>query len=661
MTHRVLLWFMLALCYKHISAEYEEWLDEFDHFSYLDDDDDYCLYWTPYPDDCYIEFGLEVSTSGWVGIGISLTGAMNPADVVIGWVDEDGQAYLVNAHTIGKQTPIPFTDQNGIKLIDAWQQDDDGTEKTYLRFEKELFPASYRENSIDIQLGTTRVIYAWNEDDPDDNELMKMEQHSFNDRGRKSLNLLSGYTPFVERPSDADYTDILQPEVNVPSDDTTYWCTLFEVSDLPDIQHIVEIEPIIEEGNEGIVHHFALSICPTQFVDPEYVGTQWDCSQQANMPTNKSHCEAGYIMYAWAVGGGTFYFPENVGMEIGGDTIRYLSLQTHYDNPLEASGHIDSSGLRLWHTSTLRDETATIFAIGDGYDQFIPHGIESTWNYAYLTGECSRLGIPESGVKVFANMHHQHLLGRAGIIRHIRNGKELPPIDINLAYDFDYQQYVPLKEQITLLPGDEFIVECEVDSSTRTEWTIGGESTRNEMCVTFFMVYPKPNIVTTSTTFLPEDKTKWFEDAMALGYINAETGQYDVSIDGALEFYEEFQKLERRFSFCLDFYGNGILPEGETISIPYGFEEYEVDNNLGCKYDSDVSESSGFEWDSWYVYTVASVIGVLLIGLIVYFGFKCVGTKKQEEAEIFMAETQKEGHEYGAIKNKSEGNEFTNQ
>ena len=39
-------------------------------------------------------------------------------------------------------------------------------------------------------------------------------------------------------------------------------------------------------------------------------------------------------------------------------------------------------------------------------------------------------------VYAFGNMLHTHLLGRQVIFRHIRDGKEIRPLDMNLAYDF---------------------------------------------------------------------------------------------------------------------------------------------------------------------------------------------------------------------------------
>ena len=77
------------------------------------------------------------------------------------------------------------------------------------------------------------------------------------------------------------------------------------------------------------------------------------------------------------------------------------------------------------------------------------------------------------------------------MLRHIRDGVELRPLDLNEAYDFDYQQYAKFEEEVLILPGDEFIWECHYDSSGNDEMTFGGEKTTQEMCQAFVMVYPK--------------------------------------------------------------------------------------------------------------------------------------------------------------------------
>eukprot|EP01084_Bolivina_argentea_P203171 347040_1 len=623
---------LLFCCITHISGALEEWLTEFDHWTDLHDPD--CtLYWTSHTDECYIEFGIEVKTSGWAGLGISASGNMYPADIIIGWVDDEtGDVYLHNYYTVGLSSPILFNDQSGITLIDGWQQEVDGISTTYLRFEKELFPSQYRQSAVDISIGTTRVIYAFNQNDPNENDPRALQQHLFTDRGPKSLNLLSGETQAVELPDDVHYIDILQPNVEIPNTDTTYLCTLLELPPFSNTEHIIRIDPVVQEGNEGLVHHILLYTCPERYVDLDYLNTGWNCDDAPNMATNVTHCRQGSVMYAWAVGGGYFYFPEDVGMEIGGGH-EYVLLETHFDNPSEESGHIDESGLRLWITPTLRNHNAGIIQIGDMLDQVIPPGISSLLNYGWLSSGCSTVGLPEEGVHIFANFYHQHLLGRAGIIRHIRNGIELEPIEVNEAYDFDFQQYVPLKQERLLLPGDEIIVECEIDSSQVDVMTYGGEATKDEMCVTFFAVYPKPEIAIAMTMFIPNDKDQFYEDAHNNGYWNIEKDIYDVSVDGALEFYNDFNTNPNteRIQICNDEYTDSLLPEGDDIITPiWDYIPHKMVNHFGCI--QSAASDSGFEWDSWYAYLGGVIIGLFIISLVIYLLYKCMVSKKRNKS-----------------------------
>ena len=53
--------------------------------------DDYVLYWSANLESNQIEFAVNVSTTGWVGFGLSPNGQMPGSDVVIGWVDNIGK------------------------------------------------------------------------------------------------------------------------------------------------------------------------------------------------------------------------------------------------------------------------------------------------------------------------------------------------------------------------------------------------------------------------------------------------------------------------------------------------------------------------------------------------------------------------------------------
>ena len=54
----------------------------------------YTLHWNFSIADETITFGVNVSTNGWVGLGISPTGGMTNSDVAIGWVNDEGQVFF---------------------------------------------------------------------------------------------------------------------------------------------------------------------------------------------------------------------------------------------------------------------------------------------------------------------------------------------------------------------------------------------------------------------------------------------------------------------------------------------------------------------------------------------------------------------------------------
>ena len=55
--------------------------------------DTYVLHWNFSTADRTIAFAVNVSTTGWVGLGISPNGGMVNSDVVIGWVS-NGRTYF---------------------------------------------------------------------------------------------------------------------------------------------------------------------------------------------------------------------------------------------------------------------------------------------------------------------------------------------------------------------------------------------------------------------------------------------------------------------------------------------------------------------------------------------------------------------------------------
>lgn len=58
----------------------------------LESEDKYWLHWSFDTDAGTIAFAVNVSTMGWVGFGLSPNGQMPGSDVVIGWVDSEGNS-----------------------------------------------------------------------------------------------------------------------------------------------------------------------------------------------------------------------------------------------------------------------------------------------------------------------------------------------------------------------------------------------------------------------------------------------------------------------------------------------------------------------------------------------------------------------------------------
>ena len=54
----------------------------------------YTLHWSFNVQEESIRFAVNVSTTGWVGLGLSPDGGMAGSDIVIGWVNSQGEAFL---------------------------------------------------------------------------------------------------------------------------------------------------------------------------------------------------------------------------------------------------------------------------------------------------------------------------------------------------------------------------------------------------------------------------------------------------------------------------------------------------------------------------------------------------------------------------------------
>ncbi|XP_068719204.1 DBH-like monooxygenase protein 1 [Montipora capricornis] len=559
---------LLEFSFPRMSAATGDLLSTHTFLSSLDEDQNVKLYWNVSETRKEILFTVEANTLGWVGFGISSgQGKMEGADIVIGWV-KDGKPYFQDRHAEGHMLPEKDAQQD-YQLISLTE--DNG--KTIMKLKRKFDTCDPDDNKIEP--GTTKVIYAYHHDDPlSENSI---PQHSPQNRGARSVFFLNAASKRPTLPPDTKQFELIHNKTTIPTDETSYMCVVHEIPRLNEKHHIIKIEPLIQLGNEGVVHHILLYECRDDF-PVHHLNYSGKC-YRSNMPPPLRECTGRSAIAGWAIGGKAFYYPEHAGFPIGtADSPKVVILEIHYDNPEKKEGIIDSSGFRFYYTKQLRKYDAGLLVVGASADNalMIPPK-ETNWEInGYCNSNCTRQGfkgskLPEGGINVFASMSHTHLTGRKIFLRHIRNEVELPEISRDDHYDFNFQEYQTMRKEVHVAPGDALINVCVYDSTDRTGFTRGGLGTRDEMCISLLLYYPKVN---TSLCLSSEQPAwqKWDEQYLKQNYeLLGKPTFWSGAVDEGLK--EAYRETKTVLSFCVDkakqVYGVSPKP---VIKKPYQTE-----------------------------------------------------------------------------------------
>uniref|UniRef100_A0A673FQS4 DBH-like monooxygenase protein 1 homolog n=1 Tax=Sinocyclocheilus rhinocerous TaxID=307959 RepID=A0A673FQS4_9TELE len=447
----------------------------------LDADGRYNIKWGF--DESTITFEVEVETRGYIGFGLSPTGAMSSSDIVIGGV-LNGSPYLLDYYTDSNRKVHKDALQS-YQLLYGRENDT----HTVLAFSRNLQTCD--DNDKVITGSTVRVIWAFHAEDVG---VSGPVYHGTN-RGRKSLRLLNPGTS-SSIPAGTAFFDLQNEEVPVPHKDTTYWCQIFKFPELKKKHHIIRIEPMIQKGHGNLVHHILLYQCDSNLNKSE-INRGHEC-YHPNMPDSFFTCET--VLFAWAIGGEGFTYPPHAGMSIGTsiDPV-YVQMEIHFDNPSLQRGIVDSSGLRLYYSPSLRRYDAGVIETGVWVSLYhmLPPGMQDYITEGHCTQECLQESLDSempSGIHVFAVLLHAHLAGRAIRARHFRQQVELQPLASDDQFDFNFQEFQPLSQERIILPGDSLITECRYNTKGRMNMTWGGLSTRDEMCLSYLLYYPRVNL-----------------------------------------------------------------------------------------------------------------------------------------------------------------------
>ncbi|KFB41858.1 AGAP010485-PA-like protein [Anopheles sinensis] len=292
-----------------------------------------------------------------------------------------------------------------------------------------------------------------------------------------------------EHPSELKQLDVRLQHVAVPAEETTYWCKIQRLEPwLTEAKHhIVQFEPLVDAHGAGLVHHMEVFQCTTdEHVDiPVYDG---NCS---DMPAVGRLCSK--VMALWAMGAGTFTYPPQAGLPIGGPNFNpYIRLEVHFNNPHLEAGRNDSSGMRLSLVSKLRRHDAAIMELGLEYTDkmAIPPGQVAFPLSGYCIAECTGIALPPTGIEVFGSQLHTHLRGVRVLTRHFRGARELPNLNTDDFFSHHYQEIRQLRYKPRVLPGDALVTTCYYDTRGYVNATLGGFSISDEMCVNYIHYYP---------------------------------------------------------------------------------------------------------------------------------------------------------------------------
>lgn len=445
------------------------------------------LWWTVDEALQEITFELHIQTTGWIALGISPAGGMRGADIGLGWVDQSGQVHFQDRYAYNKSRPV--IDSTTTDWFGLQGREENGW--TAIQFKRFLDTCDTMD--VPIKSGTNIVIFAYGLEDPDMSQLGGLIYYHDVRRGSRIIPLRSYGNPSPEEKfADLDYFEFRLNKYVVPASDTTYHCKVYKApTNFTKRRHAIAHQTIIDPNNRDLVHHLLMYECnPTMVFDDN------------NLPDGL--CDEMYqqiggcmsnIASGWAVGGDDIVeFPEIGGYPVGGDfEIKYYVVQMHYDNPKLTANRRDSSGIRFYLGNELRqydlgyltvgtDSNAAAIAIPPGVNQFI---VDSYCPASTTTK------IPETGISVLSAFPHTHLQGLSVWTKIIRNKKAVDYLFNAQAYDFNYQFENRLPEPIQLYPGDELATRCVYSTTNKNEITLGGERTRDEMCLHMFVYYPR--------------------------------------------------------------------------------------------------------------------------------------------------------------------------
>eukprot|EP00755_Sulcionema_specki_P018449 Sspe_Gene.66907::Locus_39522_Transcript_1_1_Confidence_1.000_Length_2852::g.66907::m.66907/K00503/DBH; dopamine beta-monooxygenase len=418
--------------------------------------------------------------SPWMGVGVSTSGGMKGADLMVahkdsrgGWVVDDMFAYNYEPPVLDKHQHVSFVGvvtSGGVVSVS---------------FTRPLDSCEFFDNSVEKGIDH-RIVWAIGEG----TDLSSWgSQHS--QRGTVQLRLWEDelHPPYVAKDEGLFTVDVQMPGVEIPHNVTnTYMCMTFDLAELTGKDfdathyHLVSFTSKIK-GGDGLVHHMLLTTCLVGMVSM-FTKVNTECPAMDALCPN--------LIGSWGVGGAPVTLPDEAGLGIGGANGRMLWLQVHYFNPSGEKGKVDFSGMSLQLTPKLRKFEAAMFTLGTPISPTMPpippgkdrHLLKSQ------CAECMPMLFENEEVKVLYGAHHAHFKGHKVTTEVVRDGKNIGPLINQKRFDYSHQFFV--QPRITTLRKTDILqITCEYNTLSSEAPTHFGDGSDQEMCFTFAIYYPR--------------------------------------------------------------------------------------------------------------------------------------------------------------------------
>lgn len=263
------------------------------------------------------------------------------------------------------------------------------------------------------------------------------------------------------------------------------WCHAHKLKDIKRNQ-IVRYEPVFSStASRNSITFMRLYECKTP-IDNLASSDDEECSERLKM---ERKCFT--TVASWSRGSEGFSYPNNVGYSIPESTDNFL-LEVHYQFN-EKESLEDSSGFRIYHTPNRRkfDAGTLSIAIRPNFLHIIAPGFKRVLSIAHCTSDCTQKALAPEGINIFGLNMQTHSLGRKIKIGVVRNGEEIEPLAQESNVNSEYMENRVFDRVKKILPGDHITVECTYNTFKREQFTLGGESADEEVCMATLMYYPR--------------------------------------------------------------------------------------------------------------------------------------------------------------------------